>query len=160
MQILSYLGQTGRTQLASQTLEIKPFRLTHPFRLAYTPLTAVCGVLGKRAAWQTLISMNFLSRAVRYLFWLLLISWSVWLLRRFVGGMLNTVNAPQRPGDASAEVPMPGPGRRLVRDPICGTHVDETLSVPLGDQGEVLHFCSMACRDAYAEGIRKVAANG
>src|SRR5260370_37598325 len=28
---------------ASQPLEITPFRLTHPFRLAYTPLTGVCG---------------------------------------------------------------------------------------------------------------------
>src|SRR5260370_19081365 len=31
---------------ASQPLEITPFRLTHPFRLAYTPLTGVCGGIG------------------------------------------------------------------------------------------------------------------
>src|SRR5260370_13911560 len=32
---------------ASQPLEITPFRLTHPFRLAYTPLTGVCGGIGQ-----------------------------------------------------------------------------------------------------------------
>jgi YHS domain-containing protein len=47
-----------------------------------------------------------------------------------------------------------------VRDPVCGVHVDETLSVPLRDDGEFVHFCSIACRDAYAHTTRKYAANG
>jgi YHS domain-containing protein len=50
--------------------------------------------------------------------------------------------------------------RRLVRDPVCGTHVDETRSLPLREGGELLHFCSPACREAYAGNTKKFAANG
>jgi hypothetical protein len=38
-------------------------------------------------------------------------------------------------------------------------HVDETLSIPLREGGELFHFCSPACRDAYAVTVRKFAAN-
>ena len=50
--------------------------------------------------------------------------------------------------------------RRLVRDPLCGVHVDETLSIPFREEGQLLHFCSTACRDQYAGNTRKFAANG
>jgi YHS domain-containing protein len=105
--------------------------------------------------------MNFLARIVRFLFWLLIVSWGVRLLRRIVGGMLrnNEVPAPQT-ADASAGIPAPGTARRLVRDPVCGMHVDETRSIPFREGGELLHFCSPACRDAYAVSVRKFAANG
>jgi len=39
--------------------------------------------------------------------------------------------------------------RRLVRDPACGAHVAEVLAIPLREGGELLHFCSIACRDEY-----------
>src|ERR1700746_809889 len=39
--------QKVTAQFASQPLEITPFRLTGPFRLAYTALTAQAGILGK-----------------------------------------------------------------------------------------------------------------
>ncbi|HEX4545054.1 MAG TPA: hypothetical protein VH110_01755 [Candidatus Acidoferrum sp.] len=105
--------------------------------------------------------MNFLARTMRFLFWLLLISWSAWLLRRFVGWMVQkTVTHSQQTADASTAVQTPGPSRRLVRDPVCGVHVDETLSIPLREQGELLHFCSAACRDKYVGGLEKFAANG
>ena len=55
---------------------------------------------------------------------------------------------------------MPIAARRLVRDPVCGMHVDETLSIPLREAGELVHFCSVACRDAYAGETKKYAANG
>jgi len=55
---------------------------------------------------------------------------------------------------------MPGTARRLVRDPVCGMHVDETLSIPLREDGELMHFCSIVCRDAYASETKKFAANG
>jgi len=42
----------------------------------------------------------------------------------------------------------------------CGMHVDETLSIPFRDEGELLYFCSLACRDAYTESTKKFAANG
>jgi YHS domain-containing protein len=105
--------------------------------------------------------MNFLARALRFLFWLLVISWSAWLLRRFVGSMLRkAVSNPQQSTEASAAVETSGTARRLVRDPVCGLHVDETLSIPLREQGELLHFCSPACRDKYIGNIQKFAANG
>jgi YHS domain-containing protein len=135
--------------------------LTHPFRLAYTALTAVCGDIRKRAAWQALIPMNFLARAMRFLFWLLVLSWGLRLLRRVIGAMLQNQRAtgPQ-PGESSEGIPAPTSARRLVRDPVCGMHVDETLSIPFREGGELLHFCSPACRDAYAVNVRKLAANG
>jgi YHS domain-containing protein len=105
--------------------------------------------------------MNFLARIVRFLFWLLVVSWGLRLLRRIVGGMFRDQNlsAPQT-ADAAAGIPAPAAARRLVRDPLCGMHVDETLSLPLREGGQLLHFCSPACRDAYAVNTRKFAANG
>jgi len=49
--------------------------------------------------------------------------------------------------------------RRLVRDPLCGMHVDETLSIPYRDGSDLMHFCSIACRDAYAGNTKKFVAN-
>lgn len=103
--------------------------------------------------------MTFLARIFRFLFWLLVVSWGVWLLRRVFGSLLqNAASAPeQRPNDASAQ---PITARRLVRDPVCGMHVDETLSIPMREGDELLHFCSIACRDAYVVSSKKFAANG
>ena len=105
--------------------------------------------------------MNFLARIVRFLFWLLVASWAIWLLRSFVGWMLRNATTAGQPS-AETDTSMDGRqlGRRLVRDPICGMHVDETLSIPFRADGELLHFCSLACRDAYAESTKKFAANG
>ena len=104
--------------------------------------------------------MNLFARVARFLFWLLFVSWSVWLLRQLFGWLLRQVAAQAQP---AAGAPPPeqtsAASRRLVRDPVCGVHVDETLSIPLREGGELLHFCSPACRDAYAVNVRKLAAN-
>jgi len=104
--------------------------------------------------------MNFLARVVRFLFWLLVISWGVRLLRRFVAGMFRDAGAAPAPADTPGEPQIPLAARHLVRDPVCGMHVDETLSIPLREDGELVHFCSIACRDAYASETKKFAANG
>ena len=105
--------------------------------------------------------MTFLARFVRFLFWLLVASWAARLLRSFVGWMFrNAATAEQTSTEASTPMEGRQSGRRLVRDPICGMHVDETLSIPFRDEGELLHFCSAACRDAYRESTKKFAANG
>lgn len=105
--------------------------------------------------------MNFLARVARFLIWLLVLSWSVWLLRRIVGWMLRDAGTRStQPADAAAEAQSSCAARRLVRDPVCGMHVDETLSIPLREDGELVHFCSIACRDAYASETKKFAANG
>ena len=101
--------------------------------------------------------MNFLARVVRFLFWLLVLSWGLRLLRYLVGGMIENRQASGAPQASFPETPV---ARRLVRDPVCGMHVDETRAIPFGDGGELLHFCSTSCRDSYAASVRKLAANG
>jgi len=114
--------------------------------------------------------MNFLARIVRFLFWLLILSWSVALLRRALAWMLCGAMPAQAEqgssaagagvGSESGETQRGVAARRLVRDPICGMHVAEVLAVPLRDSGELVHFCSVACRDKYVNSTQRLAANG
>jgi YHS domain-containing protein len=115
---------------------------------------------------------DFLARIVRFLFWLLIVSWSVALLRRVLAWMLRgampretergatgstaSAGVGSAPGDARSGVA----ARRLVRDPVCGMHVAEVLAVPLRESGELVHFCSTACRNKYLSKTERVAANG
>ncbi|PYT88493.1 MAG: hypothetical protein DMG36_23830 [Acidobacteria bacterium] len=105
--------------------------------------------------------MTFLARIVRFLFWLLVLSWGVRLLRRLFSSLQqNNASAPQQRGDGAGEAQAPKTARRLMRDPVCGMHVDETLSIPMREGDELLHFCSIACRDAYVVSSKKFAASG
>jgi YHS domain-containing protein len=117
---------------------------------------------------------DFLARIVRFLFWLLIVSWSVALLRRVLAWMVRGAMPAQADQDAASSAAGAGVGsapgdsqngmaaRRLVRDPVCGMHVAEVLAVPLRESGELVHFCSTACRDKYLSesGTRRMAANG
>jgi YHS domain-containing protein len=100
--------------------------------------------------------MVFLARILRFLFWLLIVSWSVSILRRIVGRMGQGAD----PAKPAVGVPNEAVSQKLVRDPICGMHVAEGLSLPLREGAEILHFCSVECRDKYLEGAKKFAANG
>ena len=40
-------------------------------------------------------------------------------------------------------------GGSLVRDPHCGTYVPPARALTLSSRGQVLHFCSDRCRDAW-----------
>lgn len=105
--------------------------------------------------------MNFLARIIRFLFWLLVLSWGLRLLRRIVGSMLQSgQDSVAQPASSADGIPGTPAARRLVRDPVCGVHVDETHAIPLREGGALLHFCSVSCRDAYAGSVRKLAANG
>ena len=116
--------------------------------------------------------MNFLVRIVRFLFWLLILSWGVALLRRALAWMLRGAMPAQKDQDGADSAASAGVGsvasdtqsgvaaRRLVRDPVCGTHVAEVLAVPLREGGELMHFCSIACRDKYVNSTQRMAANG
>jgi hypothetical protein len=102
--------------------------------------------------------MNFLARLIRFLFWVVIVSWGVRLAGRLISGLLQPgqKREPLTPtGDLHAEQG----ARLLVRDPICGVHIAEVLAIPLRENGELLHFCSLACRDAYLNSSRKLAAN-
>jgi hypothetical protein len=101
--------------------------------------------------------MNFLSRIVRYLFWVIVAVWGMRLLRWIFGVALRNAS----PVAGSSRAPeMPHQNRRLVRDPVCGTHVAELLSIPLREGSETVHFCSEQCREKYMAGLRRYAANG
>jgi YHS domain-containing protein len=114
--------------------------------------------------------MDFLGRIFKFLFWVLILSWSVALLRRVLAWMLRGAMPAQAEQDAAGSAAGAGvaPGdaqsgvaaRRLVRDPICGMHVAEVLAVPLREGGELVHFCSTGCRDKYVNGTQKMTANG
>jgi len=101
--------------------------------------------------------MSFLSRVIQFVFWVVVVTWGIRLLRWVFSRGLNEtsreVQTRQAPGS-------PDQARRLVRDPVCGMHVAEVLAIPLREGDETLHFCSAHCRDQYAAGLRKYAANG
>jgi hypothetical protein len=109
--------------------------------------------------------MSFLSRLLRFLFWVLVLSWSVRLLRQLLAWMMRRASPPPpRQGvDVAGSSEAVGLARRLVRDPICGVHVAEVLAIPLREGAKTLHFCSVSCRDEYSRKRsqkEKIAANG
>jgi YHS domain-containing protein len=101
--------------------------------------------------------MGFLGRIIRFLFWVLILSWAARLLGRVIGGA-----GPQTsPGDtdsASADE-QSEPGKRLVKDPICGMHMAEELALPISAGGETQYFCSEECRSKYENSVLKRAAS-
>lgn len=100
--------------------------------------------------------MAFLARILRFLFWVLIVSWSVSILRRIVDRMGQGAKETKGSADARNDAV----SEKLVRDPICGMHVAEGLALPVEEGTEILHFCSAECRDKYLSGTRKFAANG
>ena len=99
--------------------------------------------------------MTFFARIVRYLFWILVVSWSVSLLRKLVRSMA----VPTGKSGGTVDVPSDAITRKLVRDPVCGMHLAEGLAVTERQGGEVLHFCSEECREKFMGTPKKFAAN-
>jgi YHS domain-containing protein len=98
--------------------------------------------------------MEFLGRILRFLFWVLVVSWAVKLLGRAIGGASASRSAP---GNAPPETL--GASKRLVKDPVCGMHMAEELALPLQANGEVVHFCSQECRAKYESSMVRRAAS-
>ena len=40
-------------------------------------------------------------------------------------------------------------GGELKKDPVCGTYVSQGSAITQKVQGELIHFCSVECRDKY-----------
>jgi YHS domain-containing protein len=99
---------------------------------------------------------------MRFLIWLVVLCWTVAMLRRLVvwllRGFLKTLTGQQSASTAQQDSAASS-SRRLVRDPVCGVHVAEDRAIPLEVGGEIVHFCSVKCRDQYASGEQKFAAN-
>jgi hypothetical protein len=100
--------------------------------------------------------MTFIARILRYVFWVLVVSWAVSMLRRIVGNMARA--SPTAHPDI--DVPNDAVSRKLVRDPVCGMHLAESVAIPFREGRDLLHFCSMDCREKYLAGVRKFAVNG
>jgi YHS domain-containing protein len=99
--------------------------------------------------------MTFIARILRFVFWVLIVSWSVSLLRRLVNSMGAPANGRQQPID----VPGDAVSRKLVRDPVCGMHLAEGLAILEHSGGEPVFFCSEECRNRFMDEPRKFAAN-
>jgi YHS domain-containing protein len=102
--------------------------------------------------------MAFLARIFRFVFWMLIVSWSVAILRRIVRNMGRGAG-PGSAKNSSMDIPSDAVSRKLVRDPMCGMHIAEGLALPVKQGSEVLHFCSAECRDRYLSKSQKFAAN-
>jgi YHS domain-containing protein len=100
--------------------------------------------------------MGFLARIFRFLFWTLVLSWGIWLLKRLFSSQVQAAQS----GESDARNTGESGGRRLVRDPQCGMHVAEELAIPVRMGNEMIHFCSPECRDRYLQRTHKLAANG
>jgi YHS domain-containing protein len=101
--------------------------------------------------------MSFLGRVFRFLFWVLILSWVVKLL----GRAMTASAGPAQDGNSNdaprSEPAMPG--KRLVKDPVCGMHMAEELALPFSADGETYYFCSQECRAKYESSILHRAAN-
>lgn len=66
-----------------------------------------------------------------------------------VAGLFSKVVNPQPgrpPQSQAARAPM---GGELKQDPVCGTFVPTATSVKQTVNGELVYFCSVACRDKF-----------
>ncbi|MGB2664960.1 MAG: hypothetical protein WAK48_13210 [Candidatus Acidiferrum sp.] len=99
--------------------------------------------------------MTFIARMLKYLFWLLIVSWSVAILRKIVGNMAMSDAGPK----PDVDVPNNAVNQKLVRDPVCGMHVAEGLALSIKQGGEIVHFCSAECRDKFLDGTQKISAS-
>jgi len=103
------------------------------------------------------IPMTFLARVLRYLFWVIVISWSVSLLRRLVSRMGEAGTAANQ--SEVPDLPSQELGQKLVRDPVCGMHLAERLAIVEQRSSGPVYFCSEKCREEYFGETRKFVAN-
>ena len=74
------------------------------------------------------------------------------LLRSILRSLFQSKRTVVRPGvntDAPPSRPSVVAGGELKKDPVCGTYVSAGASVTSRVDGQVVHFCSTACRDKY-----------
>ena len=84
-------------------------------------------------------------RAVGYL---LLAIFLITQLRYVIGTIMKGFSGLVRPSESRRSAELSG---ELRKDPVCGTFVPAATSLKKTVRGEVIHFCSSACRDKYKE---------
>ena len=101
--------------------------------------------------------MGYLGRLIRFVFWVLIVSWVIRLVSRLLG---VSRAAPVRATGTAATNDSAVRGKRLVKDPVCGMHLAEELALPRSANGETQYFCSPECRAKYESIVLRRAANG
>ena len=89
---------------------------------------------------------------IRTVFYLLVAIFLLTFLRYVIGAITRGFAdflQPKSPAGPTASVPQGGTAGELKKDPVCGTYVSTATSVRSTVRGEVLHFCSSACRDKF-----------
>jgi YHS domain-containing protein len=105
--------------------------------------------------------MGFIGRLIRFVFWVLIVSWVIKLVGRLLSGAFaggdhrDAASGARR--DAGQDAVLSS--KRLVRDPVCGMHMAEELALPLSANSETHYFCSQECRAKYESGVLRRAAN-
>jgi YHS domain-containing protein len=77
---------------------------------------------------------------------LLLIARTVW---KVIDSIMEAAGVTPRRGRRPGSPPR-APAVRLVRDPVCGTHVAPNAALSLSSGGTTHYFCSQECRDEYS----------
>jgi len=99
--------------------------------------------------------MGFLGGLIRLGIWVLITAWVIKLVSR----LFSAASQPATPGGSSATADDLGVrGKRLVKDPVCGTHLAEELALPMSANGETQYFCSQECRSKYENSVLRRAA--
>ena len=81
-------------------------------------------------------------RLLRFLIWVAIFSWVVWMVKRLVAMIRSGEGARRTAGGTPAS-------RTLVQDPVCGGYVAPDAGVALRLEGRAHRFCSTECRDRY-----------
>jgi YHS domain-containing protein len=144
-----------RTSSPLQLLESTAFCLTTRKGLHTLGSTLFWGKMSEMPQAASANPMTFIARILRFLFWVLIASWSVSLLRRVV----NSMGAAGANQNQPMDVPSDAVSRKLVRDPVCGMHLAEGLALMERNGGEQFYFCSEECRDKFMGEPKKFAAN-
>jgi YHS domain-containing protein len=109
----------------------------------------------EKAQASAAIVMGFFGGLIRFVFWVLIVSWVI----KLAGRLFSGASRPAEPGGHSATPDDPAVrGKRLVKDPVCGMHLAEELALPMSANGETHYFCSPECRLKYEHSVLRRAA--
>jgi YHS domain-containing protein len=90
---------------------------------------------------------------MRFLFRLIVLITLFLLVRSLLEPVIKTITAMFRPAAPPAPAPRASaPETRsaeLKKDPVCGTFIAPELAITQKFNGQIVHFCSQKCRDAY-----------
>jgi YHS domain-containing protein len=87
----------------------------------------------------------------RLLFRLLLLLLAIGFIRYVIRTVSRVLSQDINPSSAARTGQTPGAATsgELKQDPVCGTFVSASTSVKKTVNGELVHFCSVTCRDKF-----------